>query len=194
MILRTALSIVILAFFMGSAQQDLEPWEKLGISKTEWKMIHDNKMPMGQVEDLLKAGIGISEYFKRPWEELGLTESKWIEKKRSGMSNYDIELEAKSSNAEWKTEMKDAFHSEMSSMPENLESLSAFLPGFQQYKNGKNVKGTFMVSIAATAVTWCVAGSARNKNFYALPLFTILLPDMIWSFVDYKVMKRQNKH
>lgn len=171
-------------------QEQIEPWERLGLSKTEWIMIEENKMSMSQVEYLLKSGIGISEYFKKPWIELNMTEQKWIEKKRSGMSSYDIEIEAKANNTEWKTEMRSGFRSEMSGVSENAESFSALIPGVQQFKSGRVAKGIIMSSIALGAVTWCTAGSISNKRFNSLPVFAVLVPDIIWSFVDYKVSKR----
>ncbi len=171
-------------------QEQIDPWEKLGLSKTEWIMIEQNHMPMSQVEDLLKAGIGISEYFKKPWVELNMTEQKWIEKKRSGMSSYDIEIEAKASNTEWKTEMKTGFRSEMSGVSENAKDFSALIPGFQQFKSRSVAKGIIMSSIALGAVSWCTAGSISNKHFNSLPIFAVLIPDIVWSYVDYKVSKR----
>lgn len=171
-------------------QEQIDPWERLGLSKTEWIMIEENHMPINKVEDLLKAGIGISEYFKNPWVELNMTEQKWIEKKRSGMSSYDIEIEAKANNAEWKSEMKSGFRSEMSGVSENAESFSALIPGLQQFKSGSVAKGIIMSSIALGAVTWCTAGSISNKRFNSLPVFAVLIPDIVWSYIDYKISKR----
>lgn len=171
-------------------QEQIDPWERLGLSKTEWIMIEENHMPMNKVEDLLKAGIGISEYFKNPWVELNMTEQKWIEKKRSGMSSYDIEIEAKANNAEWKSEMKSGFRSEMSGVSENAESFSALIPGLQQFKSGSVAKGIIMSSIALGAATWCTAGSISNKRFNSLPVFAVLIPDIVWSYIDYKISKR----
>jgi hypothetical protein len=185
---------LIFLFFVCVAicysQEQIEPWERLGLSKTEWIMIEENHMSMSQVEDLLKAGISISEYFKKPWIELNMTEQRWVEKKRSGMSSYDIEIEAKAKNAEWETEMKSGFRSEMSGVSENAESFSALIPGFQQFKSGSVAKGVIMSSIALGAVTWCTAGSISNKRFYSLPIFAVIVPDVIWSYVDYKISKR----
>lgn len=172
-------------------QQAMEPWERLGLSKTEWIMIEENQMPMSKVEELLKAGIGISEYFNKPWIEFNMTEQKWIEKKRSGMSSYDIEIEAKATNAGWKTEMQSGFRSEMSGVSENSENFSALIPGFQQFKTGSVAKGIIMSSIAAGAIGWCVAGSVSNKRFNSLPVFAILVPDIAWSYIDYKISKRR---
>lgn len=185
---------LIFLFFVCIAvcygQEQIDPWERLGLSKTEWIMIEENHMPMNKVEDLLKAGIGISEYFKNPWVELNMTEQKWIEKKRSGMSSYDIEIEAKANNAEWKSEMKSGFRSEMSGVSENAESFSALIPGLQQFKSGSVAKGIIMSSIALGAVTWCTAGSISNKRFNSLPVFAVLIPDIVWSYIDYKISKR----
>ena len=172
-------------------QEQIEPWERLGLSKTEWMMIEENRMPMKQVEYLLKSGIGISEYFKKPWVELNMTEQKWIEKKRSGMSSYAIENEAQASKAAWKTAMKSGFRSEMSGVSENAESFSALIPGVQQFKSRSVAKGIIMSSIALGAVTWCTASSISDKRFNSLPIFAVFVPDVIWSFVDYKVSKRR---
>jgi hypothetical protein len=87
---------ILMCFFVASFGQDnLKPWEKYGLSQTEWKMVQVNKIPTSKVEELLGAGISVGEYVKKPWEELGLTEGDWIEKHRNGLSSYDIELEMK---------------------------------------------------------------------------------------------------
>jgi hypothetical protein len=85
---------ILLCFVVASfGQDDLKPWEKYGLSQTEWKMVQDNKIPTSKVEELLGAGISVGEYIKKPWKDLGLTEGDWIEKHRNGLSSYDIELE-----------------------------------------------------------------------------------------------------
>jgi hypothetical protein len=89
-----------------SGDDDLKPWEKLGISQTEWIMIRDNRISEDKVQVLLRSGIGIGEYVAKPWKELGLTERAWIAKRRSGLTNYDIELEAKENSTTWKTDSK----------------------------------------------------------------------------------------
>lgn len=185
------LTFLFMCIAVCYGQEQIDPWERLGLSKTEWIMIEENHMPMRQVEYLLKSGIGISEYFKKPWVELNMTEQKWIDKKRSGMSSYDIEIEAKASNAEWKTEMKTGFRSEMSGVSENAESFSALIPGFQQFKSHSVAKGIIMSTVALGAVTWCTAGSISDKRFNSLPVFAVLVPDIVWSYIDYKVTKRR---
>ncbi len=189
--MKNLIFLFLVCFAVCYGQEKIEPWERLGLSKTEWMMIEENRMPMKQVEYLLKSGIGISEYFKKPWIELNMTEQKWIEKKRSGMSSYDIEIEAKASNAEWKTEMRSGFRSEMSEVSENAESFSALIPGLQQFKSRSVAKGIIMSSVALGAVTWCTASSISNKRFNSLPVFAVFVPDVVWSFVDYKVSKRR---
>lgn len=191
--MKTSVLFILMLTFLCFSQEELQPWERLGLSITEWKMIEDNKMPMEQVEELLQAGIGISEYFQKPWLSLNMTEKEWIGKKRSGMSSYDIELQANAANAEWKDEMKSGFHTELSGMSGHGERFSALLPGYQQLKNKHKTRGIIMVSLAAGAVTWCTAGSIANKRFEAIPIACILVPDIIWSFIDYSVSKKKNK-
>jgi len=71
--MKTSVLFILMLTFLCFSQEELQPWERLGLSITEWKMIEDNKMPMEQVEELLQAGIGISEYFQKPWINLNMT-------------------------------------------------------------------------------------------------------------------------
>lgn len=186
------LFLFIFSSFICYGQQEMQPWERLGLSKTEWKMIEDNHMPMSKVEDLLKDGIGISEYFKEPWIDLNLSEQRWIEKRRSGMSNYDIETQAKTNNSEWKTDMKSGFQSEINGFSGNGEKFSALIPGLQQFKSRRVAKGVIMSSIAVGTIGWCTAESISNKQFNSLPI-AFLVADIVWSFVDYNISKRHKK-
>jgi hypothetical protein len=88
------------AFAWSGSDDELKPWEKLGVSQTEWKMIVDNHISEAKVHELLAGGIGIGEYVAKPWKKIGLSEKKWIKKRRSGLSEYDVELEANPSKSD----------------------------------------------------------------------------------------------
>jgi hypothetical protein len=96
------------------AQEAQKPWEQYGLSKTEWKMIQDNKISLDKVEELLKSGISISEYIDKPWVKFHLSEGAYINKRRSGLSAYDIEIERTSDRGTWKNDNKAALQSEVS--------------------------------------------------------------------------------
>lgn len=179
---------------LAFSQQEISPWEKLGLSKTEWVMIQENKIPAEKVEELLKAGIGIGEYVKKPWMNLGMSEDKWINKRRSGYTNDDIISKAMSSlsdsslKAAYKANARDDFRS-VSKNSEKFSSL--FLPGYQQHKNGQKLKGNLMIALSGASLAWCVGGSIYNKRFEFLPIFCITVPTMIWSLADYSAQSKR---
>jgi hypothetical protein len=181
------------------AQDDLKPWERLGLSVTEWKLIQDNKMPMSKVEELLGVGIGISEYFTRPWERLGMTEARWIAKRRSGLTSYDIEQmalvqEKKEQRTDTLTkeerEASIAFVQDERSKENRELFASFFLPGVVQAREHQKVRAGFMIGFAAGSIAGCTVLSIANKQFTPIPLFVILVPDMIWSYIDHQCYRR----
>ncbi len=192
------IAIVILSLQMPLfSQDDSKPWERLGLSLTEWKLITDSDMPMSKVESLLKAGIGISEYFEKPWEPLGMSEAKWIAKRRSGLTNYDIEQEVRMENNDTIMQPPPTPNTtfvDFKRPGETRELASAlFLPGLQQYRYKEKKRGRVMVSLAAVSVVGTVAWSIKVKQFMPVPLLVILLPDMGWSYVDHKI-RLKKKH
>ncbi len=169
------------------------PWEKYGLSQTEWKLITDNNIPIEKVEELLKIGVDITEYVNKPWEDLSLTEERWLSKRRGGMSSYDIELEAQKNNP-WKQNMQSGIKSDMGNVSRNGDQISSLLlPGYQQIKCKSPTKGTIMASLAVGALGWCVAGSVAKKEFQVIPIGVVLIPDMLWSMFDYKVKRKDYK-
>ena len=187
-------TVGILAVFVYG-QDANNPWEKLGLSQTEWRMITDNKIPMSKVEQLLTVGISIGEYLQNPWESLKMTEDNWVKKRRSGLTSYDIELEAQRDETNWKKELKSDAGKDVHQLTENGEMFSSlFLPGYVQWRTNQKVKGTAMGALAAGSVIWCAAGSITEKRFEVLPIVFVLVPDMIWSFIDYKIEKSKDKN
>lgn len=192
----TKLTLFICCLFSGLifAQDELNPWEKLGLSKTEWRLINENNIKMSKVEELLKAGISIGEYIQKPWLPLNLSESSWINKRRSGMTSYDIELENQPSDTNWKKDYNNDAGKDLRHMRGNGEKFSSlFLPGRYQFRNDHKLKGTSMVGLAGGSILWCTIGSIASKKFDAIPICVLLIPDMIWSFVDYKIEKRNEQ-
>lgn len=189
----TAIVILLLQLPLFS-QDDSKPWERLGLSLTEWKLITDSNMPMKKVESLLKDGIGISEYFRKPWEPLGMTEGQWIAKRRKGLTNYDIEQEVKMANND--TTMQPAPEAnttfvEFKQTGETKELASALLlPGYQQYRYKQKTQGRIMVSLAVASIAGTVGWSIGVRQFMPVPLLVVLIPDMGWSFVDHKIRLR----
>lgn len=174
--------------FLLHAQDDTRPWERLGLSITEWNMIQDNHLPMKKVEELLKAGIGISEYFDQPWIKIDLSEGQWIAKRRNGLTSYDIELEAKtvapnSKASDNAAEVNASFQEYDRSAETRRKFASFFLPGCMQIKRGDKKKGAIMATLAVGSIAGCVGWSIAEKNFVSLPLFAIVIP-MTWSLVD----------
>ena len=186
--------LIFLISGTGIGQDDIKPWERLGLSLTEWKLIQENNIPVSKVEKLLKNGISISEYIDKPWERLEMKESKWTEKRRAGMSSYDIELEAKLKDQKWNSGVKEDFLSEISTVSGSGEAFSSlFLPGYQQLRAHRKATGIILLSIAGGSLIWCTAGSIANKRFEGIPVFCVLVPDMVWSLIDFKIFKKKNR-
>lgn len=181
---------------LAFAQDELRPWERLGLSQSEWKMIQENSMSMAMVEKLLKDGVGISEYFRKPWESVGLSEDKWLVKRRSGLSNRDIEMQFRATEVDTE-QVLDTTHQlvslKYSRNDESRERISSlFLPGYRQCLVQHKVRGRVMMSLAVGSIVGCTAWSLSSKQFNSIPIFLVLVPDMVWSFVDFSYWKRRS--
>ena len=185
--------LILLISGTGIGQDDFKPWERLGLSQTEWKLIQENNIPVSKVEKLLKDGISIGEYIEKPWEGLEMKESKWAQKRRAGMTSYDIELEAKSKGQEWNGGVKEGFRSEIGTVSGSGEAFSSLLPGYQQLKAHRKASGIIMLSVAGGSLIWCTAGSIANKRFEGIPVVCVLVPDMVWSLIDFKIFKKKSR-
>ncbi|NLD92946.1 MAG: hypothetical protein GX639_09790 [Fibrobacter sp.] len=176
----------------SEAQDESRPWERLGLSQTEWRLINENNISMPKLEQLLNAGISVGEYIQKPWEPLEMNEDKWIKKRRSGLTSYDIELEATRGNAqEWKKTMNYDVARDMQQLSGNGELFSSlFLPGYYQYHVGQKRKSYVMAGLAGGALAWFTIGCIANKRVEVAPIALVIVPDMIWSFIDYKIDKK----
>jgi hypothetical protein len=184
--------------FAVSGQSEVRPWEKYGLSQSEWKLIQENKLSRDKVQTILSAGISIGEYCTKPWKNFGLTEGEWIEKRRAGLTSYDIELEAKSSRRHMKIDTGAYASTGFSSYSSGKNQLvSLVLPGFQQLRLKQMTRGRIMAGLAFAALAGCLAGFAVENSFEARPLYFVLAPDMLWSFIDFKItlgtMKREKR-
>jgi hypothetical protein len=152
---------------------DKEEYEKLGLSQVEWGMIQNAHMSKGKLHHLLKCGISIPEFFKSPWEQLHISEGEWLSRRCSGQSSTEIstcELNkqcgiGKASSSDW------------------TPIQSFFLPGLNQIKRDKKLKGYTMSGLAVGGLGLFVAYSATTKKFQPFGLI-ILAADMLWSGVD----------
>ena len=197
-VLSAGILLFILSVHPLQAQDDLRPWERLGLSLTEWDLITTNNLPMKKVEELLKAGIGIGEYFESPWIPLNLTEEQWIAKRRSGLTSYDIELEAKTIAPNSKTQdsaaaVNASFQEYDRSAETRQKFASFFLPGCMQIRRGDKGKGAIMATLAVGSIVGCVGWSIAEKHFMSLPLFVIVIP-MTWSLVDDSIYQKKNSY
>jgi hypothetical protein len=187
-VIMVRLLICLSLAFASFGQDNLKPWEKYGLSQSEWKVIQDNKISFDKVKVLLSAGISVVEYSKKPWKGLGLTEGEWIEKRRAGLTAYDIELEVKSNRRHLNVESKNVASSEFSSFSSDKNQLISFiLPGFQQLRLKEISRGRIMAGLAIASLVGCFAGSVVEDRFEARPLYIVLAPDMLWSFIDFKI-------
>jgi len=171
------------------SQLDSKPWERLGLSITEWELIEKHHMTMGQVDKLLMDGIGISEYFEKPWTDLGITEEKWLSLRRTGLTTADIKRQQLMKTGEFIKNEKPADNTfeELDASDETGALFTSFIaPGYLQLQDKRKIQGRVMVGLAAGSVVGTVALSIGMKQFISLPLFAILIPDMVWSMVNQK--------
>ena len=197
---RIAVVVMFLCLaFAVSGQDEARPWEKYGLSQSEWKLIQDNHISKDKLQTLLSAGISIGEYSTKPWKRLGLSEGEWIEKRRAGLTTYDIELEAKA-NRRVKTDTTAAAPSGYSSFSSGGNRLISFvIPGFQQLRLKQTTRGRIMMGLAIGSLAACFAGTLYdiNNHVEARPLYFVLAPDMLWSFIDFTIsigkMNREKK-
>lgn len=156
---------------------DKEKYERKGLSQVEWEMIQDARMPDKKVDELLKSGITISEYFRYPWLKFGISEQEWIKSRRSGLLDSDIAAENRPRGDS-----------------EGGKVITAFLfPGLHQFKRKVFWKGAIMTSVAVGSAAVCGIRSAQDRAFVFAPLL-FLFPTMLWSSIDigFAINKERN--
>jgi hypothetical protein len=187
---RNAVVLMILCLaFSSFGQQEMRPWEKYGLSQSEWKLVQENNISMDKVRTLLSAGIAIGEYCTKPWKRIGLSEGEWIEKRRAGLTTYDIELEAQSNRRHrFKADTNVAVPSGYSTLSSGKNQLISLLfPGFQQLRLKQPVRGTIMAGLAIASLAVCAGEAMTQDEFTGFSLYCFLAPDMLWSFIDFKI-------
>jgi len=173
----------------ANGQDGPKPWEKYGISQSEWKMIKDSNISIEKLEVILSSGIGINEYCQKPWEKLNINEKDWMDKRRSGMSSYDIELNIQSDRTGFKKDNKGIRTLETTidvnrQVPDMLKSF--FLPGYQQQRIGQKTRGRIMSGLAICAFAGSFVWSVADGELFQPTPLLLLIPDMFWSLLDYK--------
>lgn len=175
--------------FSVCAQDAVKPWEKYGISQSEWKMTKDNNISEDKLRVILSSGVSISEYCQKPWKKLGIKEAEWMDKRRAGMSSYDIELDTRSDRTSYKQDNKKMMRVDTASasVKQTPGLFASFvLPGYQQQKMGHKTRGKIMSGIAISCLAGCFVWSvAEGQGVQPIPLL-IIVPDMFWSLLDYK--------
>lgn len=163
--------LALMIFGIDSAAMtasDKEEYERRGLSQVEWEMVLDARMPVKKVDDLLKAGISITEYFRYPWLKYGISEEEWIRSRRAGLLESDIAAENRPRQQS----------------SDGAVVISAFiLPGLHQFKRDQHWKGAIMTGAATLSAISMAAISVAKKNFVPGPLI-ILVPAMLWSSLD----------
>lgn len=90
------LPLLLILFSMSYCQelfhQRLKPWEKLGLTSTEYKLARDSSLSDETIKKLISTGIEIDVYLSKPWEKYHIKECQWFALVRSGLSDEDIEL------------------------------------------------------------------------------------------------------
>ncbi len=165
------------SFTHAMTAKDKEEYERRGLSQVEWQMILDAEMPIDKVDELLAAGISITDYFEYPWLKIGISEQEWIRRRRAGMDNADIAVHTAShANAsEW-------------AVVQNF-----LLPGFHQFKRKQYGKGAAMTSIAVLSTGLLAFLWIKEGDFMPAPLL-LLIPDMAWSSIDIGFQIRRERN
>lgn len=177
----------------ASGQNEIKPWEKYGISQSEWKMTKDNNVSEDKLKAILSSGISVTEYCQKPWKNLGLRETEWMDKRRAGMSEYDIELEAQSDRTGYRQDNRNAMKTDKNPVAQTPGLLTSFiLPGYQQQRIGQKTRGIIMSGLAIGFIACSFVGSVAEGRFEPIPLF-LLVPDMFWSLFDYKITLKQRE-
>ncbi|MFW6221195.1 MAG: hypothetical protein ACOC4C_01915 [Fibrobacterota bacterium] len=145
---------------------DREKYEAKGLSQVEWQMIQDAQMPEEKVDELLKAGISISEYFDYPWLALRISEREYIKKRKAGMLDADIEA--------YSNKMK---------VSDLAVIQNFFLPGFYQFKRNQKLKAFTMSGLTVGFLGLTAILSVKKDGFMPEPLF-LMIPVMLWSSID----------
>ncbi|MBD3392491.1 MAG: hypothetical protein GF418_10440 [Chitinivibrionales bacterium] len=152
---------------LGMTATDKEEYERRGLSQVEWEMVLDAKMPKKKVDELLKAGISISEYFRYPWLKFGISEQQWINSRKAGLLDSDIAAENKPRGP-----------------AEGAVVISAFLlPGYHQCKREQYWKTGIMTGAAVLGATLLAVRSVQERALIPGPL-ALLVPAMLWSSLD----------
>jgi hypothetical protein len=165
----------------GMTASDKETYERLGLSQTEWELVEDAGMSMEKVEELLKAGISISEYFEYPWLELGMTEKEWIERRRAGViSDHMIAARSEHEKSYW-------------AVVQNF-----FFPGFHQWKRRQYAKSFPMTGIALVSTLLFIFHAdydegAPGSNRHPIYLM-FLAGDMVWSSIDIGIQANKERN
>jgi hypothetical protein len=178
-----------------SGQDAIKPWEKYGISQSEWKMTKDNNISEEKLKVILSSGISVTEFCQKPWKNLGLRETDWMDKRRAGMSEYDIELEAQSNRTGYRQDNKNTMKSENNSVASKQSPglfTSFILPGYQQQRIGQKTRGRIMSGLAIGFIACSFVGSVAEGGFEPIPLL-LLVPDMFWSLFDYKITLKKRE-
>lgn len=164
---KTLLAILMFtSLSVAMTASDREKYEAKGLSQVEWQMIQDAQMPEKKVDELLQAGISISEYFQYPWLSLGISEGEYIRKRKAGMVDADIRA-----------------HSHLVEISDLAVIHNFFLPGFYQFKRQQKIKAFTMSGLAVGLAGLTTFLSIKEKNFIPAPLL-LLIPDMLWSSID----------
>lgn len=72
--------------------QQLKPWEKLGLTSSEYKLARDSSLSEKLIKQIISTGIDIKTYLSKPWKKYNITACQWLSLKRSGLPDEDIEL------------------------------------------------------------------------------------------------------
>lgn len=173
--------LLIFAMFCLSSSEEMRAWEKHGLTSTEWKIAHENKVSVETLDTLTSMGIHVTEYISSPWVKIGITRAQWFEYRSAGMNDSAImRINTKQTDTSIsKLDLSTDFN------PEKKSALG-LIPGYCQIKSGRKQLGTAQIIVAGTGVAGMVACSFIRPAAVPIPFLVMVVPVIPWSFATQK--------
>jgi hypothetical protein len=190
--------VILFSFCFSQSIEELKPWERLGITSKEYHECQLRSFPEDSIKYILKLGIMPSEYFQKPWQSLNIQLLEYFSYRKRGLSDDQIKTLLDTSDVRLFSSHDTSFDRVESKTGIYLKSL--FLPGYMQrtcfkgsscYDSQKS-KSTKMIVLGSISCITTVAWSIKEKEFIPIPIFFILIPDMFWSYKNYKNHERSS--
>ena len=139
-------------------------------------MVLNARMPEKKVDELLMAGISITEYFDYPWLKLKMSEKEWVHARESGLLDEDIRARNPSATLTH------------SAVVQNL-----LVPGLHQFRRKQKLKAWLMLGTALTGVSLVGLHALLEHEFKPAP-FLLVGAASLWSSIDIGIQVRHESN